>query len=85
MREQKPPNPSSRSFIPGRCNPGLGRKVVDWIEHRFAEGLLCTEDWKDRTSSISIRKVGWGGWTRTNTVLINSEVSYQLDHAPAVP
>ena len=28
---------------------------------------------------------GWGGWTRTNTVLINSEVSYQLDHAPAVP
>jgi hypothetical protein len=28
-------------------------------------------------------EVGWGGWTRTNTVLINSEVSYQLDHAPA--
>ena len=27
-------------------------------------------------------EVGWGGWTRTNTVLINSEVSYQLDHAP---
>jgi hypothetical protein len=29
-------------------------------------------------------RFGWGGWTRTNTVLINSEVSYQLDHAPAV-
>src|SRR6202046_341047 len=29
--------------------------------------------------------VGGGGWTRTNTVLINSEVSYQLAHAPAVP
>ena len=28
------------------------------------------------------RQFGWGGWTRTNTVLINSEVSYQLDHAP---
>lgn len=28
-------------------------------------------------------RLGWGGWTRTNTVLINSEVSYQLDHAPA--
>ena len=27
-------------------------------------------------------RFGWGGWTRTNTVLINSEVSYQLDHAP---
>src|SRR5580704_4726169 len=34
---------------------------------------------------LSDGKVGWGGWTRTNTVLINSEVSYQLDHAPAVP
>ena len=36
------------------------------------------------TSSFSIAKhgIGWGGWTRTNTVLINSEVSYQLDHAP---
>ena len=28
-------------------------------------------------------KFGWGGWTRTNTVLINSEVPYRLDHAPA--
>ena len=27
-------------------------------------------------------KFGWGGWTRTNTVLINSEVPYRLDHAP---
>src|ERR1700733_6721321 len=27
-------------------------------------------------------KVGWGGWTRTTTVLINSEVPYRLDHAP---
>ena len=35
--------------------------------------------------AIERAKVGWGGWTRTNTVLINSEVSYQLDHAPAVP
>ena len=25
---------------------------------------------------------GWGGRIRTFTVLINSEVSYQLDHAP---
>jgi hypothetical protein len=28
------------------------------------------------------RKFGWGGRIRTFTVLINSEVSYQLDHAP---
>jgi hypothetical protein len=29
------------------------------------------------------KKIGWGGWIRTITVLINSEVPYQLDHAPA--
>ena len=28
-------------------------------------------------------RIGWGGRIRTFTVLINSEVSYQLDHAPA--
>jgi hypothetical protein len=28
-------------------------------------------------------KVGWGGRIRTSTILINSEVSYRLDHAPA--
>jgi hypothetical protein len=33
---------------------------------------------------LTLLQVGWGGWTRTNTVLINSEVSYQLDHAPTL-
>ena len=28
-------------------------------------------------------KFGWGGRIRTSTILINSEVSYRLDHAPA--
>jgi hypothetical protein len=28
------------------------------------------------------KRFGWGGRIRTFTVLINSEVSYQLDHAP---
>jgi hypothetical protein len=28
-------------------------------------------------------EIGWGGRIRTSTVLINSEVSYRLDHAPA--
>ena len=32
---------------------------------------------------ISKGEFGWGGRIRTFTVLINSEVSYQLDHAPA--
>ena len=34
------------------------------------------------TSLPLFRGFGWGGWTRTNTVLINSEVPYRLDHAP---
>jgi hypothetical protein len=37
----------------------------------------------DRRPFLSDGKVGWGGWIRTNTGLINSEVPYQLDHAPA--
>jgi hypothetical protein len=41
-----------------------------------------------RTTKVEERdstggEVGWGGRIRTFTVLINSEVSYQLDHAPA--
>ena len=40
MRKQKPTSSDSRSFIPGRRYPGLRRKVVDWVEHKFEEGLL---------------------------------------------
>ena len=34
-------------------------------------------------AAILLGYFGWGGRIRTFTVLINSEVSYQLDHAPA--
>ena len=34
-------------------------------------------------SLCNIQKFGWGGRIRTFTGLINSEVPYQLDHAPA--
>ena len=37
-----------------------------------------------RRPIIFTGKIGWGGRIRTFTVLINSEVSYQLDHAPVV-
>jgi hypothetical protein len=47
-----------------------GERIRSWID--------CNENGKDE------EKVGWGGRIRTFTVLINSEVSYQLDHAPAV-
>jgi hypothetical protein len=36
------------------------------------------------SSILKRKKIGWGGRIRTFTVLINSEVSYRLDHAPAV-
>jgi hypothetical protein len=55
--------------------------VFQWRQLRTAQP--CPTD----TLSFRIaekRTIGWGGWTRTNTVLINSEVSYQLDHAPVV-
>ena len=32
---------------------------------------------------LILQEIGWGGRIRTFTILINSEVSYQLDHAPA--
>jgi hypothetical protein len=40
MREQKPASPDSRSSPPGPRYPGLHGKVVDWVEHKFEEGLL---------------------------------------------
>jgi hypothetical protein len=40
MRKQKLTSPDSRSFTPGRRYPGLHGKVVDWVEHKFEEGLL---------------------------------------------
>jgi hypothetical protein len=47
-------------------------------------------EWRESTSQrvvvkldLVTEKIGWGGRIRTFTVLINSEVSYQLDHAPA--
>jgi hypothetical protein len=44
--------------------------VCRFCDSRF--GPLCIQ-----------RKIGWGGRIRTFTILINSEVSYRLDHAPA--
>ena len=34
-------------------------------------------------AAILLGYFGWGGRIRTFTILINSEVSYRLDHAPA--
>ena len=46
-------------------------------------GKEFPEKTSEADDGFSGRKIGWGGRIRTFTVLINSEVSYQLDHAPA--
>jgi hypothetical protein len=40
MRKEKPTSRAPLPFVPGRQYHGLEGKVVDWIEHRFEEGLL---------------------------------------------
>jgi hypothetical protein len=40
MKKEKPTISVPRQFVPGRQYRGLRGKVVDWVEHRFEEGLL---------------------------------------------
>lgn len=40
MKKEKSTNLAPRQFVPGRKYRGLRGKVVEWIEHKFEEGLL---------------------------------------------
>jgi hypothetical protein len=40
MSKHNPTRPNSRNFVPGRRYRVLHGKVVDWVEHKFEEGLL---------------------------------------------
>lgn len=40
MRRHSPTTPTSRYLVPSRRYRGLHGKVVDWVEHKFEEGLL---------------------------------------------
>lgn len=40
MKKEKPTFSSAVQFVPGRQYRGLHGKVVDWVEHKFEEGLL---------------------------------------------
>ncbi len=40
MRKEKSTNVARRQFVPGRQYRGLQGKVVEWVEHKFEEGLL---------------------------------------------
>jgi hypothetical protein len=63
--------------------PFVKRYCVEGKHLRFTvlESVLNRAD--ANFAAILEREFGWGGRIRTFTVLINSEVSYQLDHAPA--
>jgi len=40
MKKDKLTNLAPRQFVSGRQYRGLRGKVVDWVEHKFEEGLL---------------------------------------------
>jgi hypothetical protein len=40
MSKQNPTTLFLPQFVPGRQYRGLRGKVVDWVEHKFEEGLL---------------------------------------------
>jgi hypothetical protein len=40
MRKRASARSDARGFVPGRQYPSLRGKVVDWVEHKFEEGLL---------------------------------------------
>ena len=40
MKKKEPAFSAPPQFVPGRQYRGLHGKVVDWVEHKFEEGLL---------------------------------------------
>ena len=64
--------------VPARDNRPIARPGRAFDEMPRSLRTTIVEDRATRPE-----EVGWGGRIRTFTVLINSEVSYQLDHAPA--
>ena len=40
MKKVKATNLAPLQFVPGRRYRGVHGKVVDWVEHKFEEGLL---------------------------------------------
>jgi hypothetical protein len=55
-------------------------RALDWSEIPIGR---TNPSQKSGIFPIREGKIGWGGRIRTFTILINSEVSYRLDHAPA--
>jgi rhodanese-related sulfurtransferase len=63
--------------------PDTGTKLVLYCGGGFRSALVADNLQKMGYTNVESMDGGWGGRIRTSTVLINSEVSYRLDHAPA--
>ena len=64
-------------------SPFVTKYCVEGKHLKFTDIKIGIKSADANFAAILGRKFGWGGRIRTFTVLINSEVSYQLDHAPA--
>ena len=67
-----------------KAHPAAGTQTIEFhngTDQWTADATIAFADAND-TNIFRAVKFGWGGRIRTFTVLINSEVSYQLDHAP---
>ena len=66
-----------------RCRRTLVRRTLRAGGTPYSSKSSPAYPWEATQRACPKGKIGWGGRIRTFTVLINSEVSYQLDHAPA--
>ena len=72
MRKEKPTNFTPRQFVPSRQYRGLRGKVLEWVEHRFEEGL-----------PLHPRLVR--GQDGTIGDFLKQRMSLTVDHAVALP
>ncbi len=71
MKKQNVPSPDIPKFVPGRRYRGLQGKVVEWVEHKFEEGVLYIHvRFTDKTelswrilSRMMIEEADLGDWT----------------------
>ena len=77
------PNESWKTAMKFRRVKRLARHRPAHGERLIQKALSRRREEASRWSPACWREIGWGGRIRTFTILINSEVSYRLDHAPA--
>jgi hypothetical protein len=87
MKKQKPSSPDSRNFTAGRRHPGVHGEVVDWVEHKFEEGLLYLQvRFTDKTelcwritTRITIEEADLSNWKSGDFEQLCASVSDERD------